>query len=136
MIPFREEQLAGGAARPARRPREALAVGRWHRKTIEPVRVRDPHRLLRPLCVDHEYLEVLESELVRCKQDVLARRMHVGRPAHRAEISDLLLLAPIELHRPDVGDEPLRIEPAPDDVRAVGGEEWPAVVAWRLREAF
>ena len=46
-----------------------------------------------------------------------------------AELRDLPRVGAVEVHRPDVGDEPLLVEAAPDDALAVGREEGPAVVA-------
>ncbi len=61
--------------------------------------------------------------------------MHVGRPAHRAEIGQLLLVAAVELHAPDVSDQAVFVEVAPDDALAVREEERAAVVAPHLGQA-
>ena len=84
---------------------------------------------LLPGRVHHVDLEVLEPQLVRGEQDVLAGDVHVRRPAHRLEVGDLLGVGAVGVHRPDVGDEPLLVEAAPQDLLAVGGEERAAVVA-------
>ncbi len=135
MVPLREEDLAGAASRTRRRERDLPAVRRGHRQAVEAVGVGHAHRLLRAGRIHHEHLEVLEAELVRGKQDVLARGVHVGRPAHRLEVGDLLLVGAVEVHRPDVGDEALLVEAPPQDLLAVGREERAAVVAGRLGQA-
>jgi hypothetical protein len=71
----------------------------------------------------------LEAELVGRKQDVLAGRVEIGCPAHRAEVRDLPLVRAVQLHRPDVGDEAALVEPPPDDAGAVRGKEGASIVA-------
>ena len=74
--------------------------------------------------VDHEDFEVFEAQLVRRKQEVLARGMFVWRPAHRAEIGELRGARAVKVHRPDVGDETTLVEPAEEGfgcVRHGGG---------------
>ena len=70
-----------GSAGAARRPGERLAVRRGHRQAVEARRVGDLHRFLRSRRVDHEQLEVLEPELVRREDELLAGRVHVAAPS-------------------------------------------------------
>src|SRR5437773_11454096 len=52
VIPLGQEQLAGGAARAARRPRQGLPIGRRHRQAVEAVGIGHTYRLFRSRRVD------------------------------------------------------------------------------------
>ena len=60
--------------------------------------------------------------------------MKKRRPRHRLEIREPAHVRAVELHREDIGVHPRRIEAPPDDARAVGRKERPAVVARRVGE--
>ena len=134
VVPVGDVELAAVAAVAAGGPDELAAVRRWHGQAVEAVRVGNPDRFLRALRVDDEDLEVLETELVRGEEDVLARGVLVRRPAHRAEVGQLPLVRAVEVHRPHVGDEAVLAEAPPDDAGTVGEEEGAAIVTGHVRE--
>ena len=84
------------------------------RELVEAMR-RAGWLLRRPRGVHEKQFEVFESEFVRRENEVLTGRMFVRRPAHGAEIRDLLLIAAVGLHRPDVSNKAGHVEPPPDD---------------------
>ena len=134
VVPVGDVELAAVAAVAARCPDELAAVRRRHGQAVEAVRVGDPDRFLRALRVDDEDLEVLETELVRGEEDVLARGVLVRGPAHRAEVGQLPLVGAVGVHRPDIGDQAVLAEAPPDDAGTVGEEEGAAVVSGHVRE--
>ena len=134
VVPVGDVELAAVPAVAARCPDELAAVRRRHGQAVEAVRVGDPDRFLRALRVDDEDLEVLETELVRGEEDVLARGVLVRGPAHRAEVGQLPLVRAVEIHRPDVGYQAVLAEAPPDDAGTVSEEEGAAVVSRHVRE--
>src|SRR5688572_23851868 len=129
MVPLRQKNLSFAAAAAVRGPRELASIWRRHRQAVKAIGVRHADGLLPAVDVYQKQLEVFEPQFVRREDYVLSRRMDVGRPAHRLEIRQLPLVGPIEIHRPDVGDQARFIEPPPDDALAVWREERAAIVA-------
>ena len=123
-----QKDLSFAPTGPTRRPGQLPAIGRGHRQPVEAVRIGDADRLLLAVDVDHEQLEVLEPSLFDAKMMYSPDGWMYGAQLIAPKSRDLPLVGAVQVHRPDVGDQALLVESAPDDPLAVGREERSAVV--------
>ena len=114
-----------------RGPGQMFAIRTENWQTVETWRMSHSDRLMLASRIDQIQFEICEPMTIRREDQILSTRMKIRSPRHCSQMSQLLLITPVQIHRHDFGRRPVFGESSPADLLSIRTEERTTVIAGR-----